>query len=105
MRRLLVSIGSCEAHHPKPGLPMRKMLPLCLMALLLGAGCATHYTITLDNGAQIATKSKPKLKNGVYYYKDIQGKDAGLPSGRVAEIAPSSMTKKEKEPFTPGRLH
>jgi hypothetical protein len=83
---------------------MKKLLPLCLTVLLLGAGCVSHYTIVLDNGSQIAAKSKPKLKNGVYYYKDIQGKDAGLPSGRVVEISPSSMMKQEKAPFTPGRL-
>ena len=80
---------------------MKKLLSFCLTMLLLGAGCATHYTMTLDNGAQIATKGKPKLKNGVYYFKDIQGKDSTISMGRVTEIAPSSMVKQQKAPFSP----
>lgn len=79
---------------------MKKLFSLCLTVLLLGTGCATRYTITLDNGAQVAAKGKPKLKNGVYHYKDIQGRETTISMGRVSEIAPSSMVKQEKAPFT-----
>ena len=103
MRRLLVSVWTARGASSHTRIDMKKLLPLCLTVLLLGAGCATHYTITLDNGAQIATKSKPKLQNGVYRYKDIQGNQTAIPSGRDVEIAPSSKLKQQKGPISPGK--
>jgi hypothetical protein len=80
---------------------MKKLFSLCLMVLLFGSGCATHYIMTLDNGAQITTKGKPKLKNGIYHFKDIRGQDTTISMGRVTEIAPASMVKEKKAPFSP----
>jgi hypothetical protein len=47
----------------------------------------------------MTTSSKPKLKNGFYYFKDPQGKETFVSQGRVREIAPSSMSKDEKTQF------
>ena len=75
-----------------------EMRCLSLMLLILAgfvSGCASHYRITLNNGTQITTNSKPKLKNGDYHYKDASGHEAFIPAGRVREIAPTSMSKDE----------
>jgi hypothetical protein len=68
---------------------------------LLLAGCARHYVMTLNSGAHITTLGKPKLQNGAYLYKDVQGQAGVIPAGRVAEIAPASMVPERKEPFKP----
>ena len=80
----------------KKGHEMRTFALLLLMALL--SGCASHYRITLNNGSQITTHSKPNLKNGDYYYTDASGHKAFVPAGRVREIAPTSMSKDESAP-------
>lgn len=71
------------------------------MALLLGlialCGCARHYIITLNNGAQIVTSGKPHLKEDKWYYKDPSGKKAVVASGRVREVAPASMVQEEQK--------
>jgi hypothetical protein len=61
--------------------------------------------MTLTNGNRITTPSKPKLKNGVYYYKDVNGQVIPIPAGRVREVAPESMVKEEKPRFSapPGK--
>ncbi len=81
-------------------------MKIVLMSLLLGVlvatcGCARHYVIRLNNGAQITTSSKPRLKGASYYYKDSNGKPQAISAGRVAEIAPASMVKEEKAIFKP----
>jgi hypothetical protein len=77
---------------------MKKILVLLFGAALL-AGCSSSYVITLNNRSQVTASTKPKLKEGVYYYKDSQGRDSFLSAGRVAEISPSSMM--EKNQFSP----
>jgi len=71
---------------------------LCLAAL---CGCSRHYILRLNNGAQITTNSKPKLKGSAYHYKDAMGREQIVPQGRVTEIMPASMAKDEKEMFKP----
>ena len=68
---------------------------LCLGLIVLGNGCARHYRISLNNGSQIETRSKPHLKEGAYYYKDAAGRKAYVPAGAVREITPASMAKQE----------
>ena len=75
----------------KKGHEMRILALMLLMAVGLLSGCASHYRITLNNGTQITTNSKPKLKNGDYYYTDASGHQAFVPAVRVREIAPASM--------------
>ena len=72
-----------------------------LLALALCAGCARHYVITLNNGTQLLTASKPKLVRSNYVFKDARGQQVSVPSGRVREIAPASMVKEEQPIFKP----
>ena len=76
----------------KKGDEMRRFA-LLLLAMGLLSGCASHYIITLNSGTQITTHSKPKLKNGDYFYTDASGHKAFVPAVRVREIAPTSMSK------------
>ena len=71
---------------------MKPLLTVVLLATLLGAGCARHYTLTLSNGNRITAQGKPQLKNGFYYYKDAKGQPGSVAAGRVQELSPSSMT-------------
>jgi hypothetical protein len=80
----------------------RTWLALLLVPLLL-TGCARHYVLTLNNGAQIAARGKPKLQNGAYVFKDVHGKPVSVPGGRVREVAPASMVKMGQGTFTPSR--
>jgi len=72
-------------------------LPL-LIGLLALSGCAHHYVVKLTNGAQITTASKPKLKEGIYYYNDAKGEEHALSATRVREIAPASVAQREDKP-------
>ena len=78
---------------------MKKSAWVLLIAIVLLTGCAHSYVITLTNGSQIYTDSKPHLDRNSYYYKDIKGRDCYIPAGRVREIAPASMVKEEKPLF------
>ncbi|HEY9510919.1 MAG TPA: YgdI/YgdR family lipoprotein [Verrucomicrobiae bacterium] len=72
-----------------------------LVSALALCGCARHYTIVTNNGAQIGTLGKPRLSDDVYLYKDIQGRRHSVPAGRVREIAPSSMVSGPATQFNP----
>ena len=72
-------------------------LPL-LIGLITLTGCAHHYVMKLTNGAQITTASRPKLKEGIYYYNDAKGEEQALAATRVREIAPASVARQEDKP-------
>jgi uncharacterized protein YcfL len=72
-------------------------LPL-LIGLLALSGCASHYVMKLNSGAQITTASKPKLKENIYTFKDAKGEKRFIAAGRVREIEPASMTAQENKP-------
>jgi len=55
----------------------------------------------LNNGRQIVTASKPRLKGANYYYKDARGQVNSVPVGRVIEVLPASMAEEEKPRFRP----
>ena len=78
------------------GVAMKKLSLLLLLGLELCSGCAQHYIVTLNNGTQIGTTSKPHLKDNAYIYKDMRGQETAMPAGRVREIAPASMVKQPK---------
>lgn len=81
---------------------MKKLLmPLLLALVAATCGCSQHYVIKLNNGGQITTASKPRLKAGTYYFKDAKGNVQSVSAGRVREIEPASMAKEEKSPFNP----
>lgn len=71
---------------------MNRLLLLLLGGLLL-SGCARHYVLTLNNGSQVDAWGKPKLVNGSYHFKNVQGKETQISSSRVNEVAPASMVR------------
>jgi len=79
---------------------MKKFLSILALGAIL-TGCASRYTITLTNHNQITTLGKPWKEGGYYIFKDLSGQTNTVPAGRVVEIAPASMSKKQKEPFKP----
>jgi hypothetical protein len=79
---------------------VKTIVPL-LLGLLLLCGCARRYVITVTNGTQMTTLGKPRLENGAYYFKDIQGVDSHIPATRVREIAPASMVGEKSSQFNP----
>jgi hypothetical protein len=72
-------------------------LPL-LIGLVALTGCAHHYVLRLTNGSEITTASKPRLKEGVYHFKDAKGEEHFVPQARVREVAPASTAKREDKP-------
>ncbi len=79
-----------------------KTLRLLMAIGLIGlCGCANHYVMKLNNGLQVTTASKPKLKGGYYYFKDASGRENYIPQTRVREIEPASMAKEENPIFKP----
>jgi hypothetical protein len=78
---------------------MKKLAVPVLLSLVLLCGCARYYVIKLTSGARITAVGKPKLKGAHFEYKDYNGKMQQIPEGRVAEIEPASMAKREKSPF------
>ena len=78
---------------------MKKTVRVMLVGLSILTGCAHNYVMTLTNGSQIITASKPRLERSSYVYKDAKGRDCFVPAGRVREIAPASMAKEEKPMF------
>jgi hypothetical protein len=77
---------------------MNKAVFPLLIGLIVLTGCAHHYVMKLSNGAQITTASKPKLKEGTYYFKDAKGEEHAVAAARVREIAPASVAEQEKQP-------
>ena len=74
---------------------MTKAALLLFIGLLALTGCAHHYVMKLNTGAQITTSSKPKLKEGIYYYKDAKGEEHGVSAARVRQIAPASVAQQD----------
>lgn len=79
---------------------MKFAAPLLLASLLVLSGCANHYVMTLNNGAQLTTQSKPVLKDGAFHFKDLSGQDRTMPEGRVREVSPASMVEQSKPKST-----
>ena len=79
---------------------MKKLAVPVLLSLVLLCGCARYYVIKLSNGTRITAIGKPKLKGNHYEYKDVTGKMRTVSDGRVTEIEPNSMAKREKSFFT-----
>jgi hypothetical protein len=84
---------------------MKKLVLALLVGMLALTGCARHYVMKLSNGTRVTTASKPKFKDGAYYYKNALGQEQTVPAGRVSEIEPASMAEKEKSPFIPRTSH
>jgi len=78
---------------------VKRVFPVLLLLVVLVTGCARNYVITLNNGARMTAKGKPKLQNGSYVFKDATGQPARVSAGRVREIAPASMATVEGSQF------
>ncbi|MCX6922263.1 MAG: DUF903 domain-containing protein [Verrucomicrobia bacterium] len=52
----------------------------------------------LTNGGEITTASKPKLKDGIYRFKDAKGEEHLVPAASVRELAPASVAARESKP-------
>ena len=77
---------------------MNKAALLFLIGLMVLTGCAHHYVMKLTNGGEITTASKPRLKEGAYYFKDAKGEEQIVPATSVRELAPASMAARENKP-------
>jgi hypothetical protein len=66
-------------------------LLLFLSAAITLSGCSHSYVMKMTNNSKIVTANKPKLKNGMYVYKDAKGNEHSISQGRIAEIEPLSM--------------
>jgi len=80
---------------------MKEWILVLVLSLATLCGCSRHYILKLNNGSQITSIGKPKLKGASYHYKDASGRERIIPQGRVTEIMPASMAKEEKEMFKP----
>lgn len=66
---------------------MKKLLPFLCVALLITAGCAMHYDLTLYNGRLIRANSKPKMnEKGEWVFKDGLGRENAISATRVRKI-------------------
>jgi hypothetical protein len=80
------------------GIAMKNPALSLLIGLIALTGCAHHYVLKLTNGAEVTTATKPKLKDGVYHFKDAQGEDHLVPATRVRELEPASLAERENKP-------
>ena len=77
---------------------MKKTTLPVIIGLIALTGCASHYVLRLDSNREITAATKPKLKDGVYYFKDAKGEEQSVPSFRVRQIAPAAMAAREDRP-------
>jgi hypothetical protein len=84
-----------------PVVAMKRILSVLLLVAAVCAGCATRYSLVLNNGEVLTSHGKPTFdaQQGRYFYKDVSGKTASVPASKVREVAPASMVKKEGTQF------
>jgi hypothetical protein len=72
---------------------MKKIVPVLLLIVAVGAGCRSTYDIRLNTGEVITAKGKPHLdkEKNAWIYTDASGRLSGIPAGRVTQVAPQSM--------------
>lgn len=71
-----------------------KTTPLSFLALVLVcAGCATRYDMTLSNGSVITARGKPRVdeQRHLIFFTDANGQTNVIPQFRVTQIEPHSM--------------
>ncbi len=81
----------------KQRLVMQKAAVPLLIGLIALTGCANHYVMRLNNGSEITTATKPRLKDGTYHFKDAKGEEQLVPAFAVREVAPASMAERENK--------
>jgi len=78
-------------------------MKMAFLAVLLGAlatGCRAHYQLTLNNGNQITTLNKPRLVNGSYVFKDLNGQTNYVSQTRVRALEPQPRGYKKESTST-----
>ena len=82
----------------------RKLVLTLLVSLTVLCGCAHQYLITLSNGSQVISLSKPKPQGASYHFTDSSGTQLVIPQSRVVKIRTVSVVKeKEEKPSSPAR--
>lgn len=80
---------------------MKKLaLPLLVAALAL-TGCAHSYVMRQSNGLEITTATKPKLKDGIYHFKDARGQEHAIAESRIIQVEPAFMAHQERRVYKP----
>jgi hypothetical protein len=83
-----VSLSNQIVANVKTNLTIGRMRIIFLgLALCFLCGCL-NYDVTLQNGDVIRAKTKPKLQDGSYVFKDLAGRDVAVKSMRVRQIEP-----------------
>lgn len=77
---------------------MKTTIISLLFCLLVCAGCATRYDMTLSNGIVVTAKGKPRIdeKQHLIFYTDANGQTNVIPQFRVTQIQPHSMAGSDK---------
>ena len=86
---------------------MKKIILLLILTATACTGCATRYSLTLNNGDVITARGKPRFdkEKNRYYFKNAYGQPDEISAFKVREIAPSSMADKGGSQLTPGASH
>jgi len=71
------------------------LLPLC--------GCRHHYLMTLSNGGQTISSTKPKLQGTIYHFTGSDGAGCMIPQSRVVKIKTISSIGDEQKPVSPAK--
>jgi len=87
--------GRCGSNSNRQRFAMNKSALALCFGLIALTGCAHHYVMKLTNGMEITTATKPKLKEGIYYFKDAKGEEHFVSVSRVRELAPASTAQRE----------
>ena len=75
-----------------------------LMATATFSGCVHEYVLTLQDGDQILSLSKPKREGDRYRFTDRGGEGHLIPRNRVLKIQAISVTKEpQPTPEAPPR--
>lgn len=99
MHRLNIKNNRSMADSTLVAMPRRSWLGLLCASLTLWCGCATHYDLTMGNGDVVRARTKPKLQEGYYVFKDLAGRETIVNAMRVRQIEPVRRGSKPKSSF------
>jgi hypothetical protein len=75
---------------------LKKPFFAVLLFMLAVTGCRTNYQLTLNNGNRITTSTKPKLVQGYYVFKGVNGQTNYVAEMRVRAIEPQPRGYSER---------
>jgi hypothetical protein len=85
-----------------PGIQPKLALTL-LVCLTVLCGCAHHYLMTLSNGDQTISLTKPKLQGTNYHFTAGDTVEYVIPRSRVVKIKTISAIVEEDKPSSPAK--